>query len=197
MEQNQNHIRKVLNRHSLIPVVSFTDKDDPIEFVNYLIENGIHCIEVTLRTDYAWKAIELIQRNSFQNFDLGVGTVVSASQIKKLEDLNVEFIVSPGTTTKLIEELNKTNIPYITGVSTPTEIMNAQTLNLDTLKFFPANLFGGLKALNNYLALFPNVKFCPTGGISQDTYQNYLDLENVIAVGGSWLQSEFKTSFNK
>jgi 2-dehydro-3-deoxyphosphogluconate aldolase/(4S)-4-hydroxy-2-oxoglutarate aldolase len=120
--------------------------------------------------------------------DIGVGTLVTNEQIEKAAELGVDFMVSPGISKALAPTFESCGIPFIPGVATPSEIITGLELGWDTFKFFPAHLFGGLDALKTYGQVFPQVKFCPTGGIKADTYEQYLSLSNVISVGGSWLQ---------
>jgi 2-dehydro-3-deoxyphosphogluconate aldolase/(4S)-4-hydroxy-2-oxoglutarate aldolase len=101
--------------------------------------------------------------------------------------MGVDFLVSPGLSPDLAAAFLKSKTPFIPGVATPSDIITAQAYGFDTLKFFPANLFGGLGALKAYGQVFPAVKFCPTGGINDTNYKDFLALNNVIAVGGSWL----------
>ena len=183
----QNNIRKTLEEHSVIPVVSFDKVADVEPTMNLLIEKGIHCIEITLRNDCAFECIEKALSLKTEGFSVGIGTIVSKSQIEKATALGVHFMVSPGINEELAEAFNSSGIPFIPGVSTPSEIILGIQLGWDTFKFFPANLFGGSKALKTYGNVFPTIKFCPTGGISEETHESYLDLKNVICVGGSWL----------
>ncbi len=188
---NQNKIGTILSSSSVIPVVSFDKDDNPVEFVNFLIKQGINCIEVTLRNDFAIEAIRLIKKSLPENFYLGVGTVVNASQVDELKKIGVDFMVSPGSNLELIKIMQQSGIAFLPGVSTPSEIIGAIQLGLTYLKFFPANLFGGINALKTYSSVFPNIIFCPTGGISQMNYIEFLDLPNVISVGGTWIQKKY------
>ena len=188
----QNNIQDILSKHPVIPVVSFEANDNPLEFAQYLLANNIHCIEVTLRTEEAISAVKAIKQSFGSSMAIGIGTVIHSKQIDELKELEVDFLVSPGTTEELVFALKASHIPFITGVSSPSDIMQAINMGLKTLKFFPANLFGGMAALKTYASVFKDVKFCPTGGISKQTYKDYLALDNVIAVGGSWMQQDFK-----
>lgn len=188
---SQNNISNLLNKHALIPVVSFESNDDPMKFVEFLMKQGISCIEVTLRNEHAFDAIRLIKAQQIENFDIGVGTVISPKQIDELISIGVDFMVSPALQLSLIEKLKQSGIPFLPGVSTPSDIVNALTLNINYLKFFPAHLFGGKAALSTYASVFPDVKFCPTGGIGENDYQQYLNLSNVVSVGGSWIQKKY------
>ena len=187
----QNNIRSRINGNQLIPVVTFQANDDPIEFMHYLIHNGIECIEITLRTPEGIKAVELLKKKMDSKILVGAGTVTSFDQINQLKNIGTDFIVSPGLTPKLQIFMEDSGIPYLPGVATPSEIILAKEMGLDTLKFFPANLFGGIAALKTYMNLFPEIRFCPTGGITKDTISDFLSVKNVFAVGGSWLQSDF------
>ncbi|MCJ8288764.1 MAG: bifunctional 4-hydroxy-2-oxoglutarate aldolase/2-dehydro-3-deoxy-phosphogluconate aldolase [Crocinitomicaceae bacterium] len=183
----QNNIVAILKDHPIIPVVTIHSEEEIDPIISKLKEMNIFCIEVTLRTDFAFEALQLIKDRYSDSLSLGVGTVISEDQIDKLVSIGVDFIVSPGLTPTLYNHLLASSIPFIPGVTTPSEIMQAIELGCDKLKFFPANLFGGIKALKTYGNVFPQVKFCPTGGVNESTYEDYLSLENVISVGGSWM----------
>ena len=183
----QNNIRKILQANPVIPVVSFNSIAEVEPTINVLISKGINCIEITLRNEHAFACIQEAKALNISGFEVGVGTVVSEEQIQQVTDLGVDFMVSPGINKNLSNKLNNSGIPFIPGIATPSEIIMGMELGWDTFKFFPANLFGGIKALKTYGNVFPNILFCPTGGISEDTHQNYLELSNVVSVGGSWL----------
>ena len=190
--RNQS-IYKILKNNPLVPVVTFNKEDDPEDFMDYLIKRNVFCIEITLRTEYGLKAIELLKKKFSDTIQVGAGTVISSLQVNQLKSIGADFMVSPGLTVDLFECMIKSKIPFLPGVATPSEIIKAQELGLEYLKFFPANLYGGIDALKMFGGLFPALKFCPTGGISEATSQEYLALNNVIAVGGSWFQKNYKT----
>ncbi len=185
-----NKIREILELNPLVPVVTFHENDDPLAFMEFLLNQNVNCIEITLRTSSGLSAIERIKKE-FDNVKVGAGTVINGDQIKILRDLGVDFIVSPGTTKKLIKEFINSEIPFINGVSTSSEVILSKELGLNTLKFFPAHLYGGIDALKMFGQLFSDVKFCPTGGINEQSSKEYLEQSNVIAVGGSWFQKEY------
>lgn len=189
---SQNNIRAVMHAHTLVPVVTFATLDHVDDFVAFLKKLDVHCIEITLRTPEGIKAIEYINKAYGAEMLTGAGTVINERQIKALKGVGTDFIVSPGLTPKLAEGLEKSGIPFLPGISTPSEIMQAKEFGFDTLKFFPANLFGGLKGLKAYGSVFPDIQFCPTGGVTKDTCNDYLNLPNVMAVGGSWFQKDFE-----
>jgi 2-dehydro-3-deoxyphosphogluconate aldolase/(4S)-4-hydroxy-2-oxoglutarate aldolase len=183
----QNNISKVLEKHSIIPVVSFSKENELSGTYDQLKSKNISCVEITLRTDYSWDAIKEFRRRYGNEFEVGVGTVISNEQILKSIDLGVDFIVSPGLSTSLVQNLEHSNIPFLPGVATPSEIIRGMEIGWRYFKFFPANLFGGIEALKAYGSVFRDAKFCPTGGISESNYKDFLELNNVISVGGSWI----------
>jgi 2-dehydro-3-deoxyphosphogluconate aldolase/(4S)-4-hydroxy-2-oxoglutarate aldolase len=184
----QNNIRAILEKHPIIPVVTFNELSEVIPQLEKLESQGVSCIEITLRTPISFDAIAEAKRAFGNRIDIGVGTLVTNEQIEKAAKLAVDFMVSPGISKSLAPTFESCGIPFIPGVATPSEIITGLELGWDTFKFFPAHLFGGLDALKTYGQVFPNVKFCPTGGIKAETYEHYLKLNNVISVGGSWLQ---------
>jgi 2-dehydro-3-deoxyphosphogluconate aldolase/(4S)-4-hydroxy-2-oxoglutarate aldolase len=183
----QNGIEKILKNNPVIPVATIRDKEELETILDKILKANIQCIEVTLRTDFAFQALELIKAKNLPNFDLGVGTITRADQISKVQEIGVDFIVSPGLTPKLAQHLNQSGIAFIPGVSTVSDIMKGLEEGFTFFKFFPANLFGGINALKTYGQLFPQVTFCPTGGISEQTFEEYLAEPNIISVGGSWM----------
>jgi 2-dehydro-3-deoxyphosphogluconate aldolase/(4S)-4-hydroxy-2-oxoglutarate aldolase len=187
--KNQNNIREILSGHRMIPVVTFNSTEEAIPLMEKIISKGVKCIEVTLRTACAMEAIQILRNHYGNQILIGAGTVINTEQISSLKKLNVDFLVSPGFSESLLEHLHASGIAYLPGVATPSEMIKALEKNCDTLKFFPANLFGGINALKTYAGLFPQIKFCPTGGISEANHLEFLNLPNVFAVGGSWLTS--------
>jgi 2-dehydro-3-deoxyphosphogluconate aldolase/(4S)-4-hydroxy-2-oxoglutarate aldolase len=183
----QNDIRTVLSKHPTIPVVTFNNTEEVIPKMDALIARGIFCIEITLRTPVAYDCIALAKKHYGDRCAIGMGTVVRADQIEKAIDLGVDFMVSPGLNASLAPLFEKSKIAFIPGVATPSEIIEGIQFGWDTFKFFPANLFGGLGALKAYSQVFPHIQFCPTGGITEETYPEYLALPNIISVGGSWM----------
>lgn len=181
-----------MNGHTLVPVVTFTEGDDPIAFMDFLIAQGVKCIEVTLRTPQGIHAIAQLKAHFGDEALIGAGTVTREEHVAQLVDLRADFMVSPGLTADLNKAMMQSGIAYLPGIATPSELMQAAEWGLDALKFFPANLFGGLKGLKAYGQVFPEIQFCPTGGITEETSADYLALDNVFAVGGSWFQKNFQ-----
>ncbi len=182
----QDKIIEVLQISPIIPVVVIEDIKDAVPLAQSLVEGGIHIIEVTLRSSCALEAIELIAKN-VPKMRVGAGTILNPTQLEQAQNRGAEFLISPGLTIKLLEYAKKKDMPLIPGVSSSSEVMQALELGYSALKFFPAEYCGGVKLLNAFNGPFKRVKFCPTGGISADNMYSYLNLENVLCVGGSWL----------
>ncbi|GAA7076104.1 bifunctional 4-hydroxy-2-oxoglutarate aldolase/2-dehydro-3-deoxy-phosphogluconate aldolase [Helicobacter pylori] len=182
----QDKIIEVLQISPIVPVVVIEDIKDAVPLAQSLIEGGIHIIEVTLRSSCALEAIELITKN-VPKMRVGAGTILNPTQLEQAQNRGAEFLISPGLTIKLLEYAKKKDMPLIPGVSSSSEVMQALELGYNALKFFPAEYCGGVKLLNAFNGPFKGVKFCPTGGISADNMHSYLNLENVLCVGGSWL----------
>ncbi len=182
----QDKIIEVLQISPIVPVVVIEDIKDAVPLAQSLIEGGIPIIEVTLRSSCALEAIELIAKN-VPKMRVGAGTILNPTQLEQAQNRGAEFLISPGLTIKLLEHAKKKDMPLIPGVSSSSEVMQALELGYNALKFFPAEYCGGVKLLNAFNGPFKGVKFCPTGGISADNMHSYLNLENVLCVGGSWL----------
>ena len=183
----QFNIREVLRNHSIIPVVNITDIDSVESIIEILTKQSINCIEITLRSEIAFEAIEKAMLIKPSGFQIGVGTIVNAEQVAKCKALDVDFMVSPGVSQEIADAFEKAKIPFLPGVMTPSDIISGIEKSWDTFKLFPFNLAGGITALKTYGNVFEQIKFCPTGGIGESNYQECLDLDNVISVGGSWV----------
>ncbi|MFP6131790.1 bifunctional 4-hydroxy-2-oxoglutarate aldolase/2-dehydro-3-deoxy-phosphogluconate aldolase [Helicobacter pylori] len=182
----QDKIIEVLQISPIVPVVVIENIKDAVPLAQSLIEGGIPIIEVTLRSSCALEAIELIAKN-VPKMRVGAGTILNPTQLEQAQNRGAEFLISPGLTIKLLEHAKKKDMSLIPGVSSSSEVMQALELGYSALKFFPAEYCGGVKLLNAFNGPFKGVKFCPTGGISADNMRSYLNLENVLCVGGSWL----------
>ncbi|NHB51701.1 bifunctional 4-hydroxy-2-oxoglutarate aldolase/2-dehydro-3-deoxy-phosphogluconate aldolase [Helicobacter pylori] len=182
----QDKIIEVLQISPIVPVVVIENIWDAVPLAQSLIEGGIPIIEVTLRSSCALEAIELIAKN-VPKMRVGAGTILNLTQLEQAQNRGAEFLISPGLTIKLLEHAKKKDMPLIPGVSSSSEVMQALEWGYSALKFFPAEYCGGVKLLNAFNGPFKGVKFCPTGGISADNMRSYLNLENVLCVGGSWL----------
>lgn len=170
----------------VIPVVVINDEKETIEILSKLREGGINCAEITFRTACAKEAI-VIGTKAFEDMNIGAGTVINAEQAKSAVQAGAKFIVSPGFSDEVARYCTDEKIPYYPGCVTPTEIMRALSYGLNVVKFFPAGVYGGLKAMKALSAPFPQVRFIPTGGVDLSNLKEYLDFEKVYAVGGSFM----------
>lgn len=170
----------------VIPVIEIDNEEQAVPLAQALSNGGLPVAEITLRTPAALAAIRLIARHN-PNLLLGAGTVLNISQAQKAVDAGAKFLVSPGLDEDLVIWAQERSIPIFPGAITPTEIMRGVNLNLDLLKFFPAETMGGTKAIKAISDPFPQVRFIPTGGIKQENLVEYLGSEKIFAVGGSWM----------
>ena len=172
-----------------IPVVVIKEMAETDKILTALKNNGINCAEITFRTACAAEAIEYAVKN-YPDMVIGAGTVINAEQCKKALKAGATFIVSPGFSPAAAKVCVKKNIPYYPGCVTPTEIMAALEYGITTVKFFPANVYGGLKALKALSAPFPQIKFIPTGGVDRSNIDEFLAFDKVAAIGGSFFVKE-------
>ncbi len=168
-----------------IPVVVIKELSETDKILQALKNDGIMCAEITFRTACAAEAIEYACKN-YPDMNIGAGTVINAEQCERALKAGAKFIVSPGLSVAVANVCKTANVPYYPGCVTPTEIMQALELGITTVKFFPANIYGGLKAMKALAGPFPQIKFIPTGGINADNLDEYLAWEKIAAVGGSF-----------
>lgn len=174
-----------LRKIRLVPVVVIEDATQAIPLAEAIVSGGLSCVEITLRTDEALTALGTMAARS--DLLVGAGTVLTLDQAKAAVDRGARFIVSPGMSPSLLDWCLVRQIPVIPGCATATEIQLAMERGLDTVKFFPAEQLGGVKMLATLAAVFQNMHFMPTGGISPGNLLDYLALPQVVACGGSWL----------
>ena len=172
-----------------IPVVVIKELGETDKILSALKNNGINCAEITFRTACAAEAIAYACKN-YPDMEIGAGTVINAEQCNAALAAGATFIVSPGLSPAVAKICNEKNIPYYPGCVTPTEIMAALELGITTVKFFPANVYGGLKALKALSAPFPQVKFIPTGGVDRSNIDEFLAFDKIAAIGGSFFVKE-------
>ena len=175
-----------LNQYRVVPVVVIKSLEDTIPTLKALCDGGLPVAEITFRTACAAEAIALGVKE-FPNMHIGAGTVINGEQAKKAIESGAQFIVSPGLSAEVAEVCKNAHIPYLPGCATPTEIMQAIALGLDIVKFFPANVYGGLSAIKALSGPFPQLKFLPTGGVDMNNINEFLAFEKIVAVGGSFM----------
>ena len=172
-----------------IPVVVIKELGETDKILTALRQNGINCAEITFRTACAAEAIEYAVKN-YPDMSIGAGTVINAEQCEAALKAGATFIVSPGFSPAVAQICKDKNVPYYPGCVTPTEIMAALEFGITTVKFFPANVYGGLKALKALSAPFPQVKFIPTGGVDRSNIDEFLAFDKIAAIGGSFFVKE-------
>jgi 2-dehydro-3-deoxyphosphogluconate aldolase / (4S)-4-hydroxy-2-oxoglutarate aldolase len=178
-------IDEILALAPVIPVLVIDGAHNPASLAETLVEAGLPVIEVTLRTPTALGAIRDMAQVA--GAFVGAGTVLNEAQLAQTIDAGAQFIVSPGLTQPLAQAAGETGMPFLPGVATAGDIMRGLDLGLDRFKFFPAEAAGGIAALKALAAPFAGVRFCPTGGITAASAQDWLSLSSVTCVGGSWI----------
>lgn len=178
-------IETIMRTAPVIPVLVIEDIAHALPLAEALVEGGLKVLEVTLRTPCALEAIKVMKQ--VPGAIVGAGTVLNPDQLQAAIDAGSEFIVSPGLTPRLGEAAVKANIPFLPGTANAADIMLGMDLGLSRFKFFPAEASGGTSALKAIAAPFGDARFCPTGGITLATAPNYLALDAVLCVGGSWM----------
>lgn len=181
--------QQVLQMAPVVPVIVINDIAEAVPLARALLKGGIPVLEVTLRTTQGLEAIKRI-RDEVEGIVVGAGTITSTQQLEQALAAGSEFIITPGLTPRLLDAGVSCGVPFMPGIATVGEMMCCLEKGLDTLKFFPAEANGGASALKAISGPFPDVSFCPTGGIGPHNLANYLALKSVVSVGGSWLTPE-------
>ena len=179
-------VLQLMKKSGVIPVVVLDDTAKALTTANALLAGGVSVMEITFRTAAAADSIKAVSENCPEML-VGAGTVVTLDQCKQALECGAKFIVSPGFDPEVVSWCVERNVPITPGCVTPTEIMAAMKLGLNVVKFFPAGVYGGLKAMKALSAPFGSVRFIPTGGVDAKNLKEYLEAPFVHAVGGSWL----------
>ncbi len=170
----------------VVPVLVIHDVEKAVPLAKALMAGGINVLEVTLRTPVALEVIKAIAEQ-VPDALIGAGTVTNAQQLKEVTEAGAKFAISPGMTAELLKAGRDGAIPLIPGISSTSDLMKGKDAGYTHMKFFPAEASGGVKAIKSISGPFPDVVFCPTGGIGPDNFKDYLALKNVHCVGGSWV----------
>ena len=178
---------QTLLKPPVIPVLTIADAKDALPLARALAAGGLTSLEVTLRTEAAIAAIGIISEALSSDVAVGAGTVRNPAQAEVALKAGAKFIVSPGMTPNLMDAAQDWPVPFLPGAATASEAMVLADNGYETLKFFPAAQSGGIAALKALSAPLPDIKFCPTGGINASNASEYLELANVVCVGGSWV----------
>lgn len=178
-------IDEIMRASPVIPVLVLDGDEDWAQLAETFVGAGLRVLEVTLRTPGALEAIRQMSRVA--GAIVGAGTVLNQAQLDAAVEAGAQFIVSPGLTEPLARAVRATGVAYLPGVATAGDIMRGLDLGLDRFKFFPAEAAGGIPALKALSGPFSDIRFCPTGGIRPDNAAEWLALEPVLCVGGTWL----------
>lgn len=176
----------MLKKYKVIPVVILHNEQEAQVQLSALCNGNLPVAEITFRTEYAEEGIKYAVKN-FPDMYVGAGTVINTNQAQRAIQAGAKFIVSPGLSESVAQVCKENNIPYLPGCVTPTEIIKALELGITTIKFFPANVYGGLNAVKALSSPFPQIKFLPTGGVNADNLAEFLSFDKIAAVGGSWM----------
>jgi len=181
-----SHLREALARVAVVPVLVIEAPQHAPALARALCAGGLTVLEVTLRTPGALAALEAM-RTAVPEALVGAGTLTSREDFARARDAGAQFAVTPGLTARLAQAADDTGMPLLPGVMSASEILAAREAGYDFLKFFPAEQAGGVALLQAFRGPFADVRFCPTGGITRESAPRYLQLDNVVCIGGSWV----------
>jgi len=180
-------IDEIMRQAPVIPVLVWNHSLDPAEVAEVLVKSGLSVIEVTMRTPEALDVLRAMAK--VPGAIAGAGTITSPQMLQEAVDAGAKFIVSPGLTERMAKAAADVGVPFLPGVATAGEILRGLELGLDRFKFFPAEAAGGVPVLKAMQGPYSNVRFCPTGGVTTDNARDYLGLDCVPCVGGTWIMS--------
>jgi len=181
-----DRLKELLRLAPVIPVITIERVEDAVPLARALVSGGLQLLEITLRTAAGRDAAAAIVAEVPEAV-VGIGTVLTPQDLARSRELGARFALSPGATPELLDAAAASDLPFMPGVATASELMAALARGFDIVKFFPAVPAGGVAALKALGGPFPQVRFCPTGGVSEDNAAEWLALPNVVVVGGSWL----------
>lgn len=177
---------ETLTKDGVVPVVVLEKSEDAVPAAKALLAGNVHVMEITMRTAAALDSIRAVSAEC-EDMIVGAGTVINLDQCKACVEAGARFIVSPGFDAATVLWCVENEVPVLPGCVTPTEIMQAMALGLSCFKFFPANIYGGIKAMKALSGPFGKIRFVPTGGVNGENIGDYLKEKFIAAVGGSWL----------
>jgi len=182
----QEKMLQMIHDCGVLPVIALNDVECALPLAKACVESGLSAIEITFRTDCAAEAMKLIKKE-YPQLLLGAGTVLTPAQVDQAIAIGCDFMVTPGFNPEIVKYAINKKFPIMPGVSSAGEIEQAMMLGLSTVKFFPAEQLGGVPALKAYNGPYKKLKFIPTGGMTIDNFTTYTDLDNVVAIGGSFM----------
>lgn len=186
MQDRQAHAADLLRNAGVLPVITVHTLDEARAIADALLEGGLNTLELTLRTPVAIDALALLKRER-PDIVIGAGTILNADNIRAAVDAGADFLVTPGTPSALADALVDASIPAVPGAATPTEFMALRERGFRNCKLFPASAVGGLAMLKGLAGPLHDMRFCPTGGISESNAAEFLAQPNVLCIGGSWM----------
>lgn len=186
MTVHQEQFAVLLKSAVVVPVLTIERLEDAVPLARALAAGGVRVLEVTLRTPVAIEAARAIMVEVPEAV-VGIGTILTADDLTRAKAVGAKFGISPGATPDLLKAAAASGLPFAPGIATASEVMQALAHGFNLLKFFPGEQSGGIKALRALAGPFPDVRFCPTGGIGEANAAAWLAEPNVVAVGGSWL----------
>jgi 2-dehydro-3-deoxyphosphogluconate aldolase/(4S)-4-hydroxy-2-oxoglutarate aldolase len=186
MTAKQQKFAELLRSACVIPVLTIERLEDAVPLAKALVAGGVRVLEVTLRTPVAIEAAKAIM-SEVSDAIVGIGTILNADDLERAQALGAQFGISPGATPDLLRAAAASGLPFAPGIATASELMQALAHGFDLVKFFPAEQSGSIRALRALAGPFPDVRFCPTGGVGEANAAAWLAEPNVVAVGGSWL----------
>lgn len=179
-------IDELCAKAKILPVITIAREQDVLPLADALAAGGLNALEVTLRSEFGLKAIRIL-RDQRPELCTGAGTILDRRMLAAAEAAGSQFIVTPGSTQDLLEAAVQSELPLIPGISSASEIMIGYALGYRRFKLFPAEVSGGVAAIKALGGPFPEVRFCPTGGVSAANLKSYMALSNVMCVGGTWM----------
>jgi 2-dehydro-3-deoxyphosphogluconate aldolase/(4S)-4-hydroxy-2-oxoglutarate aldolase len=182
----QEELAALFGQATIIPVLTIERLEDAVPLAKALVAGGVRTLEITLRTPVAIESAKAIMADVPEAV-VGIGTILNADDLARAEGIGARFGISPGATPDLLKAAAASALPFAPGIATASELMLALAHDFNLVKFFPAEQSGGIKALRALAGPFPDVRFCPTGGIGEANAASWLAEPNVVAVGGSWL----------
>jgi len=182
----QEKLAALFEQATIIPVLTIERLEDAVPLAKALVAGGVRTLEITLRTPVAIESAKAIMAHVPEAV-VGIGTILNADDLARAEGIGARFGISPGATPDLLKAAAASALPFAPGIATASELMLALAHDFNLVKFFPAEQSGGIKALRALAGPFPDVRFCPTGGIGEANAASWLAEPNVVAVGGSWL----------
>lgn len=186
MQDRQAHAADLLRNAGVLPVITVHTLDEARAIADALLEGGLNTLELTLRTPVAIDALAMLKRER-PDIVIGAGTILNAENIRASTDAGADFLVTPGTPSALADALVDASIPAVPGAATPTEFMALRERGFRNCKLFPASAVGGLAMLKGLAGPLHDMRFCPTGGISESNAAEFLSQPNVLCIGGSWM----------